>query len=77
MSRMAPANSRIACWPFVTEYKLHKGRLPHRHMPRMRAPTSTRMPWLGCRTPAESGRDYRPGRLVEQVQQTVRNEPRP
>ena len=25
-SRMVPANSRIACWPFVTEYKLHKGR---------------------------------------------------
>jgi hypothetical protein len=23
---MAPVNSRIACWPFVTEYKLHKGR---------------------------------------------------
>jgi hypothetical protein len=49
---MAPANSRIACWPFVTEYKLHKGRPPHRHMPRMRAPISTRTPWLGPRTPA-------------------------
>jgi len=22
-SRMAPTNSRIACWPFLTEYKLH------------------------------------------------------
>jgi hypothetical protein len=39
-------------------------------MPRMRAPTSTRTPWLGPRT----GRDHRPRRLVKQVQQLVRNE---
>jgi hypothetical protein len=39
--------------PFVTEYKLHTGRPPHRHMPRMRAPTSTCTPWLGPRTPAD------------------------
>ncbi len=31
-SRIAPAVSRIACWPFVTEYRLHTARSFRRHM---------------------------------------------
>jgi hypothetical protein len=27
-SAMARDNSRIACWPFVNEYRLHKQNLP-------------------------------------------------
>ncbi len=36
LSLTAPANSRLSCWPFVTEYKLQV-RPPHCHMPRIGA----------------------------------------
>jgi hypothetical protein len=42
---LAPASSRIACCQFVTLYRLHIRLVPYRHMPRMRAATSTRTPW--------------------------------
>ena len=41
-SFMTLAQSRIACCPFVSEYKLHKTYSAYRHMLRMRAPTSIR-----------------------------------
>jgi hypothetical protein len=42
---ITPASWRIACRPFVTLYRLHIRLVPYRHMPRIRAPTSTRTPW--------------------------------
>jgi hypothetical protein len=34
VSRMARVSSRIACWPFVTEYKLHMSDPQHSLTPR-------------------------------------------
>jgi hypothetical protein len=58
---MAPANSRIACWPFVTEYKLHKD--PSSLSPHAaHAGADIDAQGFACRSYGRSGRRHRPCR---------------
>src|SRR5262249_16622317 len=73
---MARANSRIACWPFVTEYKLHKGRSslsPHA----AHAGADIDAHAFARRPYGRSGRRHRPCRALKQAEQRIGNETRP
>src|SRR5580704_17892919 len=75
LSRIAPANSRIACWPLVTEYKLHIDRFslsPHA----AHAGADIDAHAFARRSCGRSRRHHRPGRPLEKAEQSIGNETR-
>src|SRR3977135_3412730 len=71
---MATANSRIACWPFVTEYKLHKG--PSSLSPHAAHAGADIDAHASCRPYGRSRRRHRPCRPREKAEQSIGNEAR-